>query len=212
MTNPTTSTVPESSSAPTKLIVIDLYDGTEELDAVGPWEVVSYWTQSFPEDGWRVEMAAESLSPVRCAKGLRITPTTTLAEVDAADIVIEPGGRGSRLRMRDEAHLAWLRERAEAGSVMVSVCTGALVLAAAGLLRGRPVITHHDCLDELASADPSVDIRRGERWVDDGDVITAAGVSAGIDVALHLVARLVSPERARQVRSGIEYFPVPFER
>lgn len=209
MTTGTPAVTNEHLSPPSKLIVIDLFDDAEELDVVGPWEVLSYWCQTFPEDGWRVEIAANTLAPVRCAKGLQIVPTSTLTGPNAADVVIEPGGRGSRVRMRDEVHLAWLGELAAAGGIVMSVCTGALVLAAAGLLRGRPVITHHENLGELVAADGSIDIRRGERWVDDGDVITAAGVSAGIDVALHLVARLISPERATQVRSGIEYFPAP---
>jgi transcriptional regulator GlxA family with amidase domain len=92
---------------------------------------------------------------------------------------------------------------------MVSVCTGSLVYAAAGLLRGRPATTHWAALDELRALDATIDVREHDRWVDDGDVITAAGVSAGIDVALHLVARLASTGRARQVRRAIQYDPEP---
>ena len=92
---------------------------------------------------------------------------------------------------------------------MTSVCTGALVYAAAGLLRGRPATTYWGAVDELYSLDPSVLVRPEDRWVDDGDLITAAGVSAGIDMALHLVARLAGLDRARQVRRGIQYDPQP---
>lgn len=92
---------------------------------------------------------------------------------------------------------------------MTSVCTGSLVLAAAGLLAARPATTHRAALDLLPQLDPSVDLRPDERFVDDGDVVTSAGVSAGIDMALYLVARLVGAERAREVRRGIPYDPAP---
>jgi transcriptional regulator GlxA family with amidase domain len=92
---------------------------------------------------------------------------------------------------------------------MTSVCTGALVYAAAGLLHRRPATTYWSAFDELAALDPSIELRREDRWVDDGDVITSAGVSAGIDMALHLVARLAGTARARQVRRGIQYDPQP---
>jgi transcriptional regulator GlxA family with amidase domain len=93
--------------------------------------------------------------------------------------------------------------------LLTSVCTGALVYAAAGLLAGRPATTHWSDLDELAGLDPTIQLRPDDRFVDDGDVITSAGISAGIDMALHLVARLAGVERARQVRRGIQYDPQP---
>jgi transcriptional regulator GlxA family with amidase domain len=92
---------------------------------------------------------------------------------------------------------------------MTSVCTGALVYAAAGLLAGRPATTHRNSLDLLTKLDPSIDVRPEDRFVDDGDVITSAGVSAGIDMALHLVDRLAGTDRAREVRRGIQYDPAP---
>jgi transcriptional regulator GlxA family with amidase domain len=92
---------------------------------------------------------------------------------------------------------------------MTSVCTGSLVYAAAGLLSHRPATTHWASLELLAELDPTIDVRRDERFVDDGDTITAAGVSAGIDMALHLIVRLVGPDRARQVRGYIQYDPAP---
>jgi transcriptional regulator GlxA family with amidase domain len=93
--------------------------------------------------------------------------------------------------------------------LMASVCTGALVYAAAGLLRERPATTYWGAMDELRALDPTVQVRPADRWVDDGDIITSAGVSAGIDMALHLVARLAGTERARHVRRGIQYDPQP---
>jgi transcriptional regulator GlxA family with amidase domain len=125
------------------------------------------------------------------------------------DVLVYPGGVGTRRDLKDPLVTEWVREQAERGTLMTSVCTGALVYAAAGLLKGRPATTFWGALDELREIDGSVDVKEDARWVDDGDVITAAGVSAGIDMALHLVARLHSEERAREVRRAIQYDPEP---
>ncbi len=111
--------------------------------------------------------------------------------------------------MHDADQLARVRKQRETVPLLTSVCTGSLVYAAAGLLRGRPATTHWLSPDLLAELDPTIDVRRDERFVDDGDIVTSAGVSAGIDMALHLLARLVSPERAREVREHIQYAPEP---
>lgn len=190
-----------------KHIVIDLFDGTEELEAVGPWEVLSYWTQAYPEDGWRVDLVTDDGQPRRCAKGLQVTPTAAKADVTHPNLVVELGGRGSRARMSDVEHLRWLRDAADRGALVTSVCTGALVLAAAGLLHQHPATTHHTAFDELLAVDPTIRPQRDQRWVDAGPVVTAAGFAAGIDMALHLVGRLLGTERARQVQDGIEYHP-----
>jgi transcriptional regulator GlxA family with amidase domain len=193
----------------TRTIGILLFDGVEELDAVGPWEVLAFWTQSFPDDGWAVTTFSRDGRAVTGAKGLVVTPHHSYDTVPALDVLVYPGGRGTRPHLRDEEQLAWVRrQRAEVG-LLTSVCTGSLVYAAAGFLAGRPATTHHENTDELLALDPSIDLRTAGRYVDDGDIITAAGVSAGIDMALHLVVRLAGPDRARQVRSGIQYDPEP---
>ncbi|MER6691501.1 DJ-1/PfpI family protein [Streptomyces minutiscleroticus] len=193
----------------TRKIGILLFPDVEELDAVGPWEVLSYWTRTFPEDGWEVFCVSADGEPVTCAKGLTIAAHHGTADMPALDVLLHPGGRGTRPRLKDERHLEWVRSQRRSVPLMTSVCTGALVFAAAGLLSGRPATTHWGALDLLAELDPTIDVRPDERFVDDGDVVTSAGVSAGIDMALHLVARLASPERARQVRHGIQYDPQP---
>ncbi|MGW4890819.1 DJ-1/PfpI family protein [Kitasatospora sp. NPDC004240] len=190
-------------------IAIVLFPDVEELDAFGPWEVLSYWTRTFPEDGWRVDCVSADGAPVHCAKGLTVLPHLSREELPAPDVVLHPGGRGTRPLLEDEAHLAWIRELTSAATLTTSVCTGALVLARLGLLRDRPATTHWASLDLLAELEPTAEVRREDRFVDDGDLITSAGISAGIDMALHLVARLSSPERARQVRRGIQYDPEP---
>jgi transcriptional regulator GlxA family with amidase domain len=193
-----------------KTIAILLFEGVEELDAVGPYEVLAAWTRMRPDDGWRVVTAGvEGAGPVRGAKGLVMTPDVALADAGPIDLLVYPGGQGTRRLMDDAPHLEWLRAQASRDQLTTSVCTGALVLASAGLLRNRPATTHWGSLETLAAIDPTIEVRPDDRWVDDGDIVTASGVSAGIDMALHLVARLVSDDRAREVRRYIQYDPQP---
>jgi len=189
-------------------IGIALFDGAEELDWAGPWEVLAAWAQQFPDDGVRVFTLARENREITCAKGLRVLPDETWESAPAMDVLVYPGGRGTRAELADEAVLDWIRGIADSG-VVASVCTGSLVLAAAGLLDGRPATTHWGSLETLPTLGKDIEARPDDRFVDTGDVITAAGVSAGIDMALHLVARLHSPERARDVRRYIQYDPEP---
>jgi transcriptional regulator GlxA family with amidase domain len=193
----------------TKHLGILLFDDVEELDAVGPWEVLAVWTREFPDDGWSVSCLSKEGGAVTCAKGLTIHAHHATRDAPPLDVLLHPGGQGTRPQLRDEEHLDWVREMRRQVPLMTSVCTGSLVYAAAGLLAGRPATTHHAALGLLGELDPTIDVRPDDRFVDDGDVITSAGVSAGIDMALHLVARLAGPERAREVRRGIQYDPRP---
>ena len=190
-------------------IGILLFPDVEELDAVGPWEVLAWWTGVHPEDGWAVTTLSRDGGPVRCAKGLTVLAHHSYADAPQLDVLIYPGGQGTRTQLADDAQLDWVRQQRAAVPLLTSVCTGSLVYAAAGVLSGRPATTHWATLDQLTELDPSIDVRRDERFVDDGDIVTSAGVSAGIDMALHLVGRLAGRERARQVRRGIQYDPSP---
>jgi len=192
-----------------RTIGILLFDDVEELDAVGPWEVLAFWTNEHPEDGWAVTTFSRDGAPVRAAKGLRIVPHHSYASVPALDVLIYPGGQGTRAHLRDAAQLDWVRQQRADVELMTSVCTGSLVYAAAGLLAGRPATTHWAALGLLQELDPSLQPRPDDRFVDDGNVITSAGVSAGIDMALHLVLRLAGGDRAREVRREIQYDPQP---
>jgi transcriptional regulator GlxA family with amidase domain len=192
-----------------KTIGILLFDDFEELDAVGPWEVLTFWARQFPDDGWQVTTLSRDGMPVTAAKGLVVHPEHSYETVPPLDVLIYPGGQGTRAHLRDDAQLDWVRRQRKQVPLMVSVCTGSLVYARAGLLTGRPATTHWASLDLLRELDPTLKVRPEDRYVDDGDMITSAGVSAGIDLALHLVARLHDVERARQVRRGIQYDPQP---
>ncbi len=182
---------------PSSIIGIALFDGAEELDWAGPWEVLAAWAEQWPDDGVRVFTLAREDGVVTCAKGLRVLPDETWETAPLLDVLVYPGGRGT------------IRGIAGSGALVTSVCTGSLVLAAAGLLDGRPATTHWGSLELLPALGREIEVRPDDRFVDTGDVITAAGVSAGIDMALHLVARLHSPERAREVRRYIQYDPEP---
>ena len=124
-------------------------------------------------------------------------------------MLVYPGGKGTRPQLEDESQLSWVRQQRLVVRLMPSVCTGSLVFAAAGLLAHRPATTHWNSLETLAQRDPTIEVRADERFVDDGDVVTSAGISAGIDMALHLVHRLAGIDRAREVRRGIQYDPAP---
>jgi transcriptional regulator GlxA family with amidase domain len=191
-------------------IAIAVFEDVEELDFVGPWEVLRYWQLNVARADVEVVTVAPTLEPVQAAKGLRVLPDRTWDDVGSFDVLVMPGGYGTRrLLGPDDPLHARLRGFAAAGVLMTSVCTGALVLAAAGLLHNRPATTYWSAFDELLAIDPTITPRPDDRFVDDGDVITSAGVSAGIDMALHLVIRLDSEQAARDVKQGIQYFPQP---
>jgi transcriptional regulator GlxA family with amidase domain len=178
-----------------------IFDGFTALDAVGPYEVL----RSVP--GWEVEFVAASRGEKRTDSGsLGLTADRSLAEVTDPDLVLVPGGKGNRPLLDDEEVLSWLREVDGRTRWTTSVCTGSLVLGAAGLLDGKRVTGHWLYLEPLRAygADPV-----GGRFVEDGKVLTAAGVSAGIDMALHLVGREAGPEVAQAVQLAIEYDPQP---
>lgn len=182
-------------------IALLIYDGLAPLDAVGPYEVM----RNVP--GWEVRTVAKQRGEVRDESGsLGLVADLALEELTAPDLVLVPGGAGNRPLMEDEELLEWLREVDRSTRWTTSVCTGSLLLGAAGLLQGRRATTNWVVLDALREfgAEPV-----GGRFVEDGKVVTAAGVTAGIDMALHLVAREVGPEVAQAVQLGIEYDPDP---
>ena len=207
-----TGPMPDESRRPDgrrRQIGLLLFDGVEELDAVGPWEVLSHWTQQHPEDGWDVHCLSPGGASVVGAKTLVLGAHHSIDDAPTLDVLIHPGGPGTRPMLLDQAHLDWVRKQRNSVPLMTSVCTGSLVYAAAGLLTGRRATTHWASLNLLSELDPTVVTDVDARFVDDGGLITSAGVSAGIDMALHLVARLANVERAREVRREIQYNPMP---
>jgi transcriptional regulator GlxA family with amidase domain len=189
-------------------VAIAVFEGAEELDFVGPWEVLAAWRFLRPDEA-DVFLVADTLDPVTCAKGMRVLADRTWDDAGQIDVLVYPGGKGTRPQLGNEKIRGRLRNLSEQGTLMTSVCTGSLVYADAGLLDGKPAATYHTAFAELLPLGSEIEPRPDDRFVDAGEVITAAGVSAGIDMALHLVGRLHSPERAREVRRYIQYDPDP---
>ncbi len=182
-------------------IAILIFDKLTALDAIGPYEVLS----RLP--GAELSFVAEAAGPKRTDTGaLAITADLTLAELTDPDVLLVPGGPGNQPLFEDEQVLGWVRDAHEGTTWTTSVCTGSLVLAAAGVLDGVRATTHWAYLDELGKRGA---VPVAERVVEDGKLITGAGVSAGIDMALTLAARIAGEDVAKAIQLGIEYDPSP---
>lgn len=182
-------------------IAIALYDRLTALDAIGPYEVLAR------VPGASITFVGHQAGQVRTDTGhLGLMADAEFEDVPDPDVLLVPGGPGQAQLMDDERLLSWLRRADETSAWTTSVCTGSLLLAAAGLLEGRRATSHWLALEQLRAygAEPV-----SERWVEDGKVMTAAGVSAGIDMALELAARLAGPEVAQAIQLGMEYDPRP---
>jgi transcriptional regulator GlxA family with amidase domain len=182
-------------------VAILIFEKLTALDAIGPYEVFA----AVP--GWSVEFVALEAGPKRTDSGATaLVADRAIDEVSGADVVLVPGGEGNRPLLGDDRVLAWLREIDANSRYTTSVCTGALVLGAAGLLEGKRATTHWLFREQLREfgAEPVTD-----RVVEEGKLITAAGVSSGIDMALRLVEREAGPEVAQAVQLAIEYDPQP---
>jgi putative intracellular protease/amidase/YHS domain-containing protein len=184
---------------PARKVAILLYEGVELLDFAGPGEVFAAGGGEF-----EVYTVAASVEPVTSQGFVRVTPEHGFASAPPPDVLVVPGGN-ARAVLDDEASMAWIRAAAADAELVLSVCNGALILARAGLLDGGRATTHHGSLDALASMAPETEVLRDRRWVDNGKVITSAGVSAGIDAALHAVARLIGPATATGIARYMEY-------
>jgi transcriptional regulator GlxA family with amidase domain len=189
------------------------FDGAEELDFVGPWEVFSASAQIHGDGRLeaspdRVLLVAERGAPFRCGKGLQVVPDATFADHPPLDVVLVPGGRGTRVEVDNPRLLEWLRTVAETATWTTSVCTGAFLLHASGVAKGRRLATHVASEDRLEEQG-EVTVVRDARYVRDGRIVSSQGVSAGIDMALWLVGQLDSPAHARAVQRWIQYDPSP---
>lgn len=179
------------------LIVFPL---VQQLDLTGPYEVFA----SLP--GAEVHLVAQMLAPVTSSTGLQLFPTASFEDCPRLDVLCVPGGAGINALLRDEATLAFIKRTADEARYVTSVCTGALVLGAAGLLKGRRVTTHWNAMDFLP-AFGATPVR--ERVVRDGNLITGGGVTAGIDFALTVAAELAGQAAAEGIQLNLEYAPAP---
>jgi len=192
-------------------VVFVLYEGVQSLDVSGPLEVFSgaermLRARAGGSRGYRLRTLSRDGEKLRSSSGLTIVPDGSLRDAPAAiDTLIIPGGAGSREACEDSELVAWIERAAARAARVAAVCTGAFLLARAGILDGRTATTHHHRVDELREQHPQVRVVRGLRVVDQGSVVTAAGVTAGIDLGLQLVNRFFGRQLANRVADVMEY-------
>jgi transcriptional regulator GlxA family with amidase domain len=188
-----------------------IFDEVEVLDFCGPFEVFSVArrpganSQDESNRPFAVFTVAQTPATVRTRGGLRVEPHFTLENHPPIDILVVPGGWGTRREIDNPVIIDWIRRVATETQLNTSVCTGAFLLAQAGLLEGRRATTHWGSLDRLEQTFPQVQVLRQDRWVNEGKVVTSAGVSAGIDMSLHLVERFLGTQAAEQTARQMEY-------
>ncbi len=188
-------------------VLVTLFDDVDTLDFCGPMEVFSITGQRAAGPvPFLVTTVAERRSPaISTRSGLRIAPYYTLSDAIQADILVIPGGLGARHERNNARLINFIQEQAKNAEIIFSICTGALLLSAAGLLDGLKATTHSTALAELAELTPKATVLEGCRFVDNGQVITSAGITAGIDTALYIVERLLGPSAARETATHMEY-------
>lgn len=190
-----------------RIVLLTLFDDVDTLDFCGPLEVFSITGQraTGPVPFIVTTVAERRQPPITTRSGLSVTPYYTYKNALQADILVIPGGQGSRHERLNPATIEFIQLQAAKAELVVSVCTGALLLGAAGLLKGLRATTHHAAFDELAEIAPDCTIVRDERYVDNGQIITSAGITAGIDTSLYVVQRLLSAAIARETAEHMEY-------
>jgi transcriptional regulator GlxA family with amidase domain len=188
-----------------KNVAILLFDDVEVLDFSGPFEVFALADELRGYVEFNVFTVAENIGTIRARNGLKVVPHFSREDCPAPHVLIVPGGFGTRALLNKPALLEWLRLKSKHAELVMSVCTGALVLAKAGLLDGLRATTHHESFELLRSLAPRTEVVETGRFVDNGHVLTAAGISAGIDCSLHAVGRLLGSETADETARQMEY-------
>jgi transcriptional regulator GlxA family with amidase domain len=196
-----------------KRVGILIFDRVEVLDFCGPYEVfnaarVDEARRREEPSPFEVVVVAEQAGPVVVNGGMRVLPDFTLADCPPLDILVVPGGRGTRTEIHNSPLIAWIKQQAGQVETLTSVCTGALLLGQAGLLDGRRATTHWQSLDWLRDSFPAVTVVAEQHVVEEGDVVTSAGISAGIDMALRVVSRYYGEAVGRATARHMEY-PYP---
>lgn len=190
----------------TRNVAILIFDEVEVLDFCGPFEVFGVTGRRNAGDSpFHVYTVAEKAAPVLARNGLSVNPSYSIENCPRPDILLIPGGFGTRTQIHNEALLQWIKAQSEQVELLLSVCTGALLLAKAGLLDGLSATTHWAAIEELRAVAPNTRICSDERYVDNGKIVLSAGVSAGIDMALYIVSRLLGKEQAAETARHIQY-------
>jgi transcriptional regulator GlxA family with amidase domain len=183
-----------------------LFNKVEVLDFAGPFEVFSLTTLENDEKPFVVETVSEKGNLVNARNGLKVQPDYNFDNMPQFDILIIPGGPGARdQEIHNDNVIKWIANQMQNVEIMTSVCTGALLLAKAGLLKGKKGTTHWASLERLKKEFPEVDVQQGVKYVDEGNIVTSGGISAGINMSFHIVKRLLGTEVAQKTAKRMEY-------
>lgn len=190
-------------------VAILIFDDVEVLDFAGPFEVFNVTGEVISPAPFNVYMIAEKADPIKARGKLSINPHYTLNNCPTPDILLIPGGIGARPLLNNADLLSWIKTQAEKVEFLLSVCTGALLLGKAGLLDGLEATTHHTAFDFLREITPNTIVHEDRRYVDNGKIITAGGISAGIDMSLYVVAGLLGEDNLQATLDEMEYTWTP---
>jgi transcriptional regulator GlxA family with amidase domain len=188
-----------------RTLAILIFDDVEVLDFCGPFEVFSVANHFTDPPEFNVVTVAEKVGPIKARGGLSVNPHYGLLDYPSSDLLLVPGGQGTRQEMHNPALIDWIKQASLKAELVLSVCTGALLLAKAGLLDGLEATTHHGAIDLLRQTAPNTTVHADRRFVDNGRVICSAGIAAGIDMSLHVVGRLLGHEVAGKTARQMEY-------
>ncbi len=191
-----------------KTVLILVFDGVEEFDAVGPYEVFGT-ANALEPDVCQVALVGETKEAVTCINGLKLLPHYGFDDAPAADVLVVPGGAGTRVQQENRVLVDWVAETSDKAELVASVCTGLRITLAAGLARGKRVTTHWSAIEEIRARNEALEVRDDQRFIRDGAYLSSAGVSAGIDMSLWIVGHMSTPDHARAVLKEIEYDPAP---
>lgn len=189
----------------TRNFAILLFDDVEVLDFCGPLEVFSVANRFVEPAAFKVFTVAERSGPVLTHNGLSVNPQFQLTDCPKSDVLLVPGGHGTRTEMHNSTIIEWIRQSAVNAELVLSVCTGALLLAKAGMLDGLETTTHHGAIDLLRQLAPQATVNPDRRFVDNGRIICSAGIAAGIDMSFHVVAKLLGQDVATKTARQMEY-------
>jgi transcriptional regulator GlxA family with amidase domain len=186
-------------------VVILVFDDVEVLDFAGPFEVFNVTAELNDPSPFHVVTVSENGYPIEARGKLSVNPHHSFEDCIPPDILLIPGGWGTRALMENQAVLDWIKEQAKRVELLLSVCTGALVLGKAGLLAGLNATTHHTAFGTLRQISPTIHVLEDKRYVDNGKIITSGGISAGIDMSLYVVHRLLGDEALAKTLKEMEY-------
>ncbi len=188
-----------------KNVAILVFDDVEVLDFAGPFEVFAVTDELSSYSAFNVSTVAPTPGAIRARNGLRVIPDFAIDDCPPPQVLVVPGGFGTRALLGNDVIIKWIQMRSAASEVTMSVCTGALLLAKAALLDGRRVTTHHQAVGTLRQLAPKAVVEPGARFHDTGNILTAAGISAAIDCSLHLVGRLLGDDASAATAAYMEY-------